>query len=131
MLNARTIAAFGIAALEARSAGLPVIGYRRNGLVDFIADGFDGVLVADQPEMVQALVDLIGRPGYLRRLLDNTTSAPPSISPAEAVARARGIWSAINEPNLEQNIRPTRSRATLVLRKDADHSVRYVRLRKI
>ncbi len=53
------------------------------------------------------------------------------LSPAEAVARARGIWSAINEPNLEQNIRPTRSRATLVLRKDADHSVANVLLRKL
>ncbi len=30
-----------------------------------------------------------------------------------------------------QNILPTRSRATLVMRKDKDHSVRYVRLRKL
>ena len=37
----------------------------------------------------------------------------------------------INGPNLNQNVLPTRSRATLVLRKDADHSVRYVRLRKL
>ena len=44
---------------------------------------------------------------------------------------ARSIWSAINGPNLDSNIKPTRSRATLVLRKDADHSVRYVRLRKL
>ncbi|UMG91448.1 type I pantothenate kinase [Nocardioides sp. TF02-7] len=49
----------------------------------------------------------------------------------EAVDEARRIWDAINGPNLEQNVLPTRSRATLVLRKDADHSVRYVRLRKL
>ncbi|HEX6247237.1 MAG TPA: type I pantothenate kinase [Nocardioidaceae bacterium] len=49
----------------------------------------------------------------------------------EAVAESRRIWDAINGPNLEENVRPTRSRATLVLRKDADHSVRYVRLRKV
>ena len=49
----------------------------------------------------------------------------------EAVAEATRLWTTINEPNLRQNIAPTRSRATLVLRKDADHSVRYVRLRKI
>lgn len=49
----------------------------------------------------------------------------------EAVDEARRIWDAINGPNLVQNVLPTRSRATLVLRKDADHSVRYVRLRKI
>jgi type I pantothenate kinase len=49
----------------------------------------------------------------------------------EAVAEAERIWDTINGPNLEANIKPTRSRATLVLRKDADHSVRYVRLRKL
>ena len=48
-----------------------------------------------------------------------------------AVDEARRIWDTINGPNLEQNVLPTRSRATLVLRKDRDHSVRYVRLRKI
>jgi type I pantothenate kinase len=49
----------------------------------------------------------------------------------EAVAEAMRIWDTINGPNLAQNVLPTRSRATLVLRKDKDHSVRYVRLRKI
>lgn len=54
-----------------------------------------------------------------------------ALSHDEAVAQATEIWDAINGPNLKQNILPTRSRATLVLRKDPDHSVRYVRLRKI
>ena len=54
-----------------------------------------------------------------------------SLSHDEAVAEAMRIWDAINGPNLAANVLPTRSRATLVLRKDADHSVRYVRLRKI
>ncbi len=49
----------------------------------------------------------------------------------EAIAEAGRIWDTINGPNLNQNVLPTRSRATLVLRKDADHSVRYVRLRKL
>ena len=49
----------------------------------------------------------------------------------EAVQEAHRIWDTINGPNLKQNVQPTRGRATLVLRKDADHSVRYVRLRKL
>lgn len=53
------------------------------------------------------------------------------LSVPEAVDEAQRIWDAINGPNLDDNIKPTRSRATLVLRKDADHSVRYVRLRKL
>ena len=54
-----------------------------------------------------------------------------SLSRDEAVAEAKRIWDSINGPNLSENVLPTRSRATLVLRKAADHSVRYVRLRKI
>ncbi len=54
-----------------------------------------------------------------------------ALSHGEAVAEAERIWDTINGPNLVENILPTRSRATLVLRKDRDHSVRYVRLRKV
>ncbi len=54
-----------------------------------------------------------------------------ALSVEEATAEAERIWDTINGPNLRQNILPTRSRATLVLRKDRDHSVRYVRVRKL
>jgi type I pantothenate kinase len=49
----------------------------------------------------------------------------------QAVAAARDIWSTINRPNLIENILPTRPRATAVLRKDSDHSINRLRLRKI
>jgi type I pantothenate kinase len=54
-----------------------------------------------------------------------------SLSREGAIEEAGRIWDTINGPNLSQNVAPTRSRATLVLRKDSDHSVRYVRLRKL
>lgn len=54
-----------------------------------------------------------------------------SLSEAEAREKARDIWGRINEPNLVQNILPTRSRATLVLRKGTQHAVSSVLLRKI
>lgn len=54
-----------------------------------------------------------------------------SLSEDEALARAREIWKTINEPNLLQNVRPTRSRASLVLRKSKDHTVSSVLLRKL
>jgi type I pantothenate kinase len=53
------------------------------------------------------------------------------LSEAEALGVAQDYWQRINMPNLEQNIRPTRSRARLVLRKGPDHSVQSVLLRKI
>jgi len=60
---------------------------------------------------------------YFRRYADLTED--------EAVAEAGRIWDTINGPNLSRNIAPTRARASLVLRKAGDHSVRWVRLRKI
>ena len=49
----------------------------------------------------------------------------------EARAKAREIWNRTNGPNLAENILPTRSRATLILRKDAFHQVDRVLVRKI
>lgn len=54
-----------------------------------------------------------------------------TLDDAEAARTAESIWDAINAPNLEQNILPTRGRATLVLRKGPDHAVERVRLRKL
>ncbi|GAA1096405.1 type I pantothenate kinase [Pseudonocardia antarctica] len=48
-----------------------------------------------------------------------------------AVARAEHIWATINQPNLEQNVLPTRSRASAVLTKGPNHDVTRVRLRKL
>ncbi|MEN9608985.1 MAG: hypothetical protein RLZZ06_916 [Actinomycetota bacterium] len=49
---------------------------------------------------------------------------------AEALATANSFWDNINLPNLVENIAPTLSRATLVLRKGSDHAVERVLLRK-
>ena len=46
-------------------------------------------------------------------------------------AFAEMIWSTINGVNLRENIAPTRSRAHVVLEKDAAHAVRAVRLRRL
>lgn len=54
-----------------------------------------------------------------------------ALDEAGAIARAESIWAEINGPNLERNIRPTRGRASLVLRKGPDHNVTGIRLRKV
>jgi type I pantothenate kinase len=73
------------------------------------------------------------------RALRDTAFADPtshfhhyaSLSDGSASAEAIRLWREINEPNLVHNILPTRPRATLVLRKDADHRISRVRLRKL
>ena len=52
------------------------------------------------------------------------------LSEEEATRVARDIWARINEVNLRENILPTRARASLILEKGPDHSVRRVRLRR-
>lgn len=54
-----------------------------------------------------------------------------ALTDEQAAGAARDIWHSINRPNLIENILPTRPRATLVLRKDADHSINRLRLRKL
>ncbi len=106
-------------------------------------DGRSGLALSDFFDFsvfVDAATDDI-RAWYVERFLRlrKTAFADPAsyfsryanLSSEEATATAEEIWGSINGPNLEQNIKPTRSRATLVLRKDRDHSVRYVRLRKL
>lgn len=99
-----------------------------------ISDYFDFSVYVDAP------VEEI-RTWYVQRFLRlrETAFADPksyfhryaALSDDEAVATARRIWEQINEPNLVENVLPTRDRATLVLSKGADHAVTGIRLRKI
>ena len=53
-----------------------------------------------------------------------------ALTDEEARAKAADLWEDINGPNLRENIQSTRGRATLVLRKDRNHAVKWVRFRK-
>jgi type I pantothenate kinase len=78
---------------------------------------------------------------YVERFVDlrETSFADPSsyfhrfadMTDQEATAMAEDIWTSINEPNMIHNVLTSRGRATLVLSKDEDHSVRRIRLRKL
>jgi type I pantothenate kinase len=53
------------------------------------------------------------------------------LSDDHAQIAAEDLWHSINLPNLVENILPTRPRATMVLRKDNDHAINRLRLRKL
>lgn len=76
--------AFGIAAFEARAAGLPILGYHSSGLSDYITSGVDGVLVADRAEMVGALVEMARHPRQLEEMLHVAATEPPKITTDDA-----------------------------------------------
>ena len=107
------------------------------------ADGTTGLAVSDFFDF-SVYVDasyINVRSWYLarfRRLRETAFRDPDSyfvrfsqMSEAEALNRAEQIWDTINGPNLAMNIKPTRGRATAILRKGANHQVTWVRIRKI
>jgi type I pantothenate kinase len=102
--------------------------------VPVVSDFFDFSVYIDADEAVL-------REWYVKRWLtlrDTAFTDPRSyfhryalLSDDEAVATATAIWERTNLANLEDNILPTRPRATLILKKGANHQVESVALRRL
>ena len=102
--------------------------------VPVVSDFFDFSVYIDADEPVL-------REWYVKRFLalrDTAFADPRSyfhryavLSDEEATATATAIWERTNRANLEDNILPTRPRATLILKKGADHVVEQVALRRL
>jgi len=106
-------------------------------------DGRQGVAISDFFDFsvyVDARTDDV-RQWYVQRFLrlrETAFTNPESffhryarLTDEQAAERAGEIWRTINERNLVENVLPTRGRATLVLRKDSNHTVERIRLRKL
>jgi glycosyltransferase involved in cell wall biosynthesis len=76
-----TLESFGIAALEAAAAGLPVLGRTGTGLADFVGAGAGGLLVDSDAALSQALVGL--------------AAGSTSMTPADPRAVADMSWPAV------------------------------------
>ncbi len=102
--------------------------------VPVVSDFFDFSVYIDAEEPVL-------REWYVRRFLALRDTAFPDpksyfhryalLSDEEATATAIAIWERTNLANLEENILPTRPRATLILKKGADHVIETVALRRL
>jgi type I pantothenate kinase len=102
--------------------------------VPVVSDFFDFSVYIDANESVL-------RNWYVRRFLtlrDTAFTDPRSyfnryalLSDEEATATALAIWERTNLANLEDNILPTRPRATLILKKGTEHVVETVALRRL
>ena len=71
---------FGIAALEARTVGLPVVGRWGRGLQEFVKDGLNGYLAADDEAMAVALARLVTDDGLRGSMTAYNRSIPPEQS---------------------------------------------------
>jgi len=70
---------FGIAALEARAAGLPVVAMSSGGVGEFVRHGLEGLLCAHDAGMVAALVGLAGDPAARRAMTAHNREVPPAL----------------------------------------------------
>jgi glycosyltransferase involved in cell wall biosynthesis len=71
---------FGIAALEARCAGLPILALAGTGVQDFVTHGREGWLVGSDRAMLETIVSLATSPALLERVAAHNRRAEPPIS---------------------------------------------------
>jgi glycosyltransferase involved in cell wall biosynthesis len=83
-LTAARLEAFGIAPLEARAAGVPVVAPRGTGVDDFVEDGVDGLLADGDGDgdvaLALALARLAGDDALRSRMRAHLLATPPAQS---------------------------------------------------
>lgn len=94
--------AFGIAGLEARAAGLPVVAGRGTGVSEYITHGQDGLLTPDRADglddaaadaaLTDAIVRLAEDRDLLGRLRRHAVSTPPAADWADVLAACERLY---------------------------------------
>ena len=88
---------FGIAALEARAAGLPVIAMLDSGARDFLRQGVDGLLARDAPDLARAIGRLAVDVPFREYVARHNASSPPRHDWSEVAALHERIYVAAGE----------------------------------
>jgi phosphatidylinositol alpha 1,6-mannosyltransferase len=83
---------FGIAALEARSAGLPVVAKVRGGVKGFIRHGQEGFLAGTDQELEDHLVRLILEPELRESIARNNRETEPPFDWQEVMQQHEAVY---------------------------------------
>jgi glycosyltransferase involved in cell wall biosynthesis len=102
---------FGIAALEARASGVPVVASARSGVAAFIEHGREGLLGASDREMAEHLVTLLRTHSLREQMALYNRSVPPPYGWDHALERNLELYRLAAAPR----VRPLRSRLDGVL----------------
>ncbi len=73
-----TLESFGIAALEARCAAVPVVAMRVGGVGEFVRHGREGMLVGSDGEMADATLELLTDPERLQAMREHNRLTEPA-----------------------------------------------------
>jgi glycosyltransferase involved in cell wall biosynthesis len=84
--------AFGLAALEARAAGLPVAAMAGSGVEDFITHGREGWLAADDLDLARIVAGAARAREALARIAEHNRRVPPPNAWSEVMPHHIGIY---------------------------------------
>lgn len=89
-----TLESFGIAALEARAAGLAVVARAGTGVADFVLDGVEGLLAGSDAEMAAQLGQLCTDPALRTRITRHNAAVPPAYDWSDVLWRTAYAYDA-------------------------------------
>ncbi|HEV7707642.1 MAG TPA: glycosyltransferase family 4 protein [Asanoa sp.] len=84
---------FGIAALEARSAGLPVIARAGSGVADFIQDSVEGWLVDSDDGLLSLVAGLLDDPARLAAVARHNRAVAPRVRWQTVIESADDLYA--------------------------------------
>jgi glycosyltransferase involved in cell wall biosynthesis len=87
-----TLESFGIAALEARSAGLPIIAQQVSGVRDFVTHGREGLLAAGDTDMAERIAQLAMSPKLRASITAYNRANPPSFGWPEVLEQCEQLY---------------------------------------
>ncbi len=87
-----TLESFGIAALEARCAGLPIIAQSVSGVRDFITHGREGLLATDDVDMSTSIARLVTDRDLRARMTAHNRRTPAPVSWPDVLHRCEDLY---------------------------------------
>jgi glycosyltransferase involved in cell wall biosynthesis len=83
---------FGIAVLEARCAGLPIVASRRSGVTDMVRDRREGLLVEGDDQMAVALAELVVDDALRERIAGHNRRVAPAFDWGDVLDRTQVLY---------------------------------------
>jgi glycosyltransferase involved in cell wall biosynthesis len=93
-----TLESFGIAALEARSAGLPVIAQQVSGVGDFVEHGREGLLAAGDTDMADRIAQLAMSPKLRASISAHNRATDPRFGWPDVLAQCEQLYRRAGAP---------------------------------
>ncbi|MDQ6641108.1 MAG: glycosyltransferase family 4 protein [Actinomycetota bacterium] len=87
---------FGLAALEARCVGLPVLGHAASGMTEFVHHGVEGMLCRSDAEMVQLLRQLVIDNALRHDISEHNRTVSSSLTWAHALNRHDAAYALVS-----------------------------------